>query len=77
MRSSLSDLRPFISRWSLQNNGVASKYHPALRARSFRCFSLFRLSLFNGDFQTNTLIAGGMSYQTQRGVAIDNLLCQG
>ena len=44
MRSSLSDLRPFISRWSLQNNGVASKYHPVLRVRSFRCFSLFRLS---------------------------------
>ena len=77
MRSSLSDLRPVISRWSLQNNGIVSKYPPVPRVRSFRCFSLFRLSLFNGDFQTNTLIAGGMSYQTQRGVATDNLLCQG
>ena len=58
MRSSLSDLRPVISRWSLQNNGIVSKYPPVPRVRSFRCFSLFRLSLFNGDFQTMPLWQG-------------------
>ena len=67
MRSSLADLRPFISRWSLQNNGVASKYSPALRTRSFRCFSLFRLSLFNGDFQTMPLWQGALAIRPKGG----------